>query len=73
MSRIRPNAFVDDSCIATFDLGCDISCILFQADSGMGKTQCSISSLIHKHKAQGHSILPYRECGSVHLFEETFS
>ena len=57
LCRIQPNEFIDDACISTFDLDCDISCIMFQADCGMGKTQYGMRSLIEKHKAIGHLIL----------------
>ena len=68
LCRIQPNEFIDDACISTFDLDCDISCIMFQADCGMGKTQYGMRSLIKKHKAIGHSILLPTENTSLSLF-----
>ena len=68
LCRIQPNEFIDDARISTFDLDCDISCIVFQADCGMGKTQYGMRSLIEKHKAIGHSILLPTENTSLSLF-----
>ena len=68
LDRIQPNEYFKDTHITTFDLQSDISCVMFQADCGMGKTQFGISSLIQKHKAAGHSILLPTENVSLSFF-----
>ena len=68
LSPVAYNEFSQDSHITTFDLGCDLSCVMFQADCGMGKTQFGLQSLITKHKAQGLSILLPTENISLSFF-----
>ena len=68
LHRTQPNEYFKDPNITTFDLQSDISCILFQADCGMGKTQFGLRSLIQKHKAAGHSILLPTENTSLSFF-----